>query len=82
MIEGAEAHGSLRPGMRVVEYTGGSAGSSLALVCVIKGLSVRAGFVGWVCERKAADHADFRRGLADYFFGKRATHSRAVPHHD
>src|SRR5436305_10831885 len=37
MIEGAEARGSLRPGMRVVEYTGGSTGSSLALVCAIKG---------------------------------------------
>ena len=37
MIEGAEARGSLRPGMRVVEYAGGSTGSSLALVCAIKG---------------------------------------------
>lgn len=37
MIEGAEASGKLRPGMRVVEYTGGSTGSSLALVCAIKG---------------------------------------------
>jgi cysteine synthase len=37
MIEGAEARGTLRPGMRVVEYTGGSTGSSLALVCAIKG---------------------------------------------
>jgi len=33
MIEGAEARGALRPGMRVVEFTGGSTGSSLALVC-------------------------------------------------
>src|SRR6202140_443048 len=37
MIEGAEARGALRPGMRVVEYTGGSTGSSLALVCAVKG---------------------------------------------
>jgi cysteine synthase A len=37
MIEGAESRGALRPGMRVVEYTGGSTGSSLALVCAIKG---------------------------------------------
>jgi cysteine synthase A len=37
MIEGAEASGKLRPGMRVVEYTGGSTGSSLALVCAVKG---------------------------------------------
>ncbi|MGH9142117.1 MAG: PLP-dependent cysteine synthase family protein [Vicinamibacterales bacterium] len=37
MIEGAEARGVLRPGMRVVEFTGGSTGSSLALVCAVKG---------------------------------------------
>jgi cysteine synthase A len=37
MIEGAEARGALRPGMRVIEYTGGSTGSSLAMVCAIKG---------------------------------------------
>src|SRR5258708_19836048 len=37
MIEGAEACGELRPGMRVVEWTGGSTGSSLAMVCSIKG---------------------------------------------
>ena len=37
MIEGAEARGTLKPGMRVVEFTGGSTGSSLAMVCAVKG---------------------------------------------
>lgn len=37
MIEGAERSGKLRKGMRVIEYTGGSTGSSLAMVCAIKG---------------------------------------------
>jgi cysteine synthase len=37
MIEEAEARGTLQPGMTVVEYTGGSTGSSLAFVCAIKG---------------------------------------------
>jgi cysteine synthase A len=37
MIEGAEARGLLRAGMRVVEFTGGSTGSSLAMVCAAKG---------------------------------------------
>jgi cysteine synthase A len=37
MIEGAEARGTLKPGMRVIEFTGGSTGSSLAMVCAIKG---------------------------------------------
>jgi len=37
MIEGAEARGALRPGMRVIEFTGGSTGSSLGMVCAAKG---------------------------------------------
>jgi cysteine synthase A len=37
MIEGAEARGALRAGMRVTEFTGGSTGSSLAFVCAVKG---------------------------------------------
>ena len=37
MIEGAEKRGDLRPGMQVLEYTGGSTGSSLAMVCAAKG---------------------------------------------
>jgi cysteine synthase len=37
MIEGAEQRGLLTPGMRVVEFTGGSTGSSLAMVCAAKG---------------------------------------------
>jgi cysteine synthase A len=37
IIEEAERRGDLRPGMTVVEYTGGSTGSSLAFVCAVKG---------------------------------------------
>jgi cysteine synthase A len=37
MIEAAEADGRLKPGGGVVEYTGGSTGVSLALVCAVKG---------------------------------------------
>lgn len=37
MIEGAEKRGQLKPGGTVVEYTGGSTGSSLAMVCATKG---------------------------------------------
>jgi cysteine synthase len=37
MIEGAEKRGELAPGGTVVEYTGGSTGSSLAMVCAYKG---------------------------------------------
>ncbi len=41
MVEGAERDGRLRPGQTVVEYTGGSTGSSLAFVCAIKGYPTR-----------------------------------------
>ena len=41
MIEGAEQDGLLEPGTTVVEYTGGSTGPALALVCRAKGYPVR-----------------------------------------
>jgi len=41
MIEEAERRGDLKPGMTVVEYTGGSTGSSLAFVCAVKGYRFR-----------------------------------------
>jgi cysteine synthase A len=41
MIEAAEADGRLRPGQLVVEYSGGSTGSSLAFVCAVKGYPLR-----------------------------------------
>jgi cysteine synthase A len=37
MIEGAERDGRIEPGATVVEYTGGSTGPALALVCRAKG---------------------------------------------
>lgn len=41
MIARAEGDGRLRPGDTVVEYTGGSTGASLALVCAVKGYRLR-----------------------------------------
>src|SRR4051794_11608832 len=41
VIERAEADGRLRPGYTVVEYTGGSTGASLALVCAAKGYRIK-----------------------------------------
>jgi cysteine synthase len=37
MIEGAEHRGQLKPGGKVIDYTGGSTGSSLAMICATKG---------------------------------------------
>lgn len=40
VISRAEADGRLRPGDTVIEYTGGSTGASLALVCAAKGYPI------------------------------------------
>ncbi|PNP39556.1 hypothetical protein TGAMA5MH_08575 [Trichoderma gamsii] len=40
MITAAENEGRLKPGGSVVEYTGGSTGVSLALICAVKGYSL------------------------------------------
>ena len=37
MIEAAEKDGRLKPGGRVIEYTGGSTGVSLSFICSVKG---------------------------------------------
>ena len=41
VIEAAERDGRLKPGGTVVEYTGGSTGASLALVCAARGYRLR-----------------------------------------
>jgi cysteine synthase A len=40
MIEAGEQTGRLKPGSRVVEYTGGSTGVSLALICAARGYPI------------------------------------------
>lgn len=40
MIEAAEVDGRLKPGGHVVEYTGGSTGVSLAMICAAKGYTL------------------------------------------
>ena len=39
MIEAAEKRREIRTGRTIVEYTGGSTGSSLAMICSAKGLT-------------------------------------------
>ncbi len=41
MIEEAEKDGRLKKGGTVIEYTGGSTGTSLALICAVKGYRLR-----------------------------------------
>jgi len=59
MIEGTERRGELRPGMTVIEYTGGSTGSSLALVCAMKGYR----FVALSSDAWAREKLDTMRAL-------------------
>ncbi len=59
MIEGAEERGDLRPGQTVVEYTGGSTGTSLAMVCSIKGYPLRIVSSNAFAEEKIASMRAF-----------------------
>ena len=52
MIEGAERDGLLEPGMTVIEYTGGSTGAALALVCRAKGYPARIVIAGLLHEER------------------------------
>src|SRR5580704_3737450 len=42
IIEEAEKRGDINAGTRIVEYTGGSTGTSLAFVCAVKGFKFKA----------------------------------------
>jgi cysteine synthase A len=59
MIARAEQDGRLRPGDTVVEYTGGSTGASLALVCAAKGYRLRIVSSPAFSEEKLAQMAAF-----------------------
>ena len=63
MIEGAEQRGTCAPGMRVVEYTGGSTGSSLAFVCAVKGYPFTAVSSDAFAQREARTMRALRREL-------------------
>jgi cysteine synthase A len=59
MIEGAERRGELSPGATVVEFTGGSTGSSLAFVCAVKGYRFRVVSSDAFAQEKLATMAAF-----------------------
>jgi len=59
MIAAAEADGRLKPGDTVVEYTGGSTGASLALVCSAKGYPLRVFSSDAFSEEKLVQMAAF-----------------------
>jgi cysteine synthase len=59
MIARPEADGRLQPGDTIVEYTGGSTGASLALVCAAKGYRLRIVTSPAFSEEKLAQMAAF-----------------------
>lgn len=62
MIDEAEKRGDLRPGMTVVEYTGGEYGFFSCLRVRGQRVSLSSGLFGCVCQRETADDEGLWRG--------------------
>ena len=65
VIERAEADGRLQPGDTVVEYTAGTTGISLALVCATKGYNLHIIFSDAFSEEKRRTMQAFGAQIAD-----------------
>jgi cysteine synthase len=78
MIEAAEARGDLRPGQTIVEYTGGSTGSSLAFVCAIKGYPLRIVTSNAFAEEKLTTMRAFGAQL-DVIHSDHGIHPELIP---
>ena len=73
-IEGAEAGGGLEPGGTVVEYTAGTTGISLALVCAVKGYALEIVFSDAFSDEKRRMMEAFGAHITDVASdGKRIT---------
>jgi cysteine synthase A len=64
-IEGAEADGRLKPGGTVVEYTAGTTGISLALVCAAKGYALEIVFSDAFSDEKRLTMQAFGARITD-----------------
>ena len=78
MIEAAERRGDLAPGQTVVEYTGGSTGSSLAFVCAVKGYPLRIVTSNAFAVEKLRTMAAFGARL-DVIDSPRGIHPELIP---
>ena len=78
MIEGAERRGTLTPGQTVVEYTGGSTGSSLAFVCAIKGYPLKIVSSNAFAEEKIATMRAFGADV-ELIHTDQGIHPRLIP---
>lgn len=75
MIEAAEKRGDLRPGMTVLECTGGSTGSSLAFVCAAKGYD----FTVISSDAYAAEKLAMMRALGAHVIVEPSVGGRVTP---
>jgi cysteine synthase A len=64
-IEGAEASGHLQPGGTVVEYTSGTTGISLAMVCAVKGYAIEIVFSDAFSDEKRRMMQGFGARITD-----------------
>lgn len=71
IIEEAEKQGALKPGMQVVECTGGSTGLSLAFVCSVKGYRFKAISSDAFAQEKLQSMRLFGADLEARFSGKK-----------
>ncbi len=78
MIEGAEARGELSPGQSVIEYTGGSTGTSLAFVCAVKGYPLRIVSSNAFAEEKLKSMLAFGAEL-EVIHSDTGIHPRLIP---
>ena len=75
-IEGAERAGLLQPGGTVVEYTAGTTGISLAMVCAVRGYALEIVFSDAFSDEKRRMMAAFGARITDVASdGKRITES-------
>ena len=75
-IEGAEAAGHLQPGGTVVEYTAGTTGVSLAMVCAVKGYRLEIVFSDAFSDEKRRMMEGFGAHVTDVLSdGKKITES-------
>jgi cysteine synthase len=65
VISRAEQDGRLKPGGTVVEYTGGSTGASLALICAAKGYRIRIELAPVTETKQGIRRAATLRGTTD-----------------
>jgi cysteine synthase len=65
MVDAAERDGRIRPGGTVVEYTGGSTGVSLGLVCAAKGLRLKIVFSDAFSDEKRSTMRAFGAEVTD-----------------